>query len=175
MALIFTRPLRTALMTGLIWLCVSPAQADVYDDVQRLIKREEWPKAEALASQHLKTRDQDPQMRLLLSRIQEAQGQSDAAMTTLQGLTQIFPELAEPHNNLAALYAQAGRYEDALASLHRAILARPDYATALENLGDLHAALAKQAYDRAAKAAPTSPRPQSKAQAIGQMLQADSR
>ena len=175
MALHPARPFRTALMAGLIWLCIGPAQADVYDDVQRLIKREEWPKAEALASQHLKSRDQDPQMRLLLSRIQEGQGQNDAAMSTLLGLTQTFPELAEPHNNLAALYAQAGRYEDALASLHRAILARPDYATALENLGDLHAALAKQAYDRAANAAPTSPRPQSKAQAIGQMLQADSR
>ena len=175
MALHPARPFRTAVMAGLIWLSCSAAHADVYDDVQRLIKREDWPKAEALASQHLKTRDQDPQMRLLLSRIQEAQGQRDAAMTTLLGLTQAYPELAEPHNNLAALYAQDGRYDDALASLNRAILARPDYATALENLGDLHAALAQQAYNRAMQAAPTSPRPRAKAQALGQLLQADPR
>ena len=114
-------------------------------------------------------------MRLLLSRIQQGLGQRDAAMTTLLGLTQAYPELAEPHNNLAALYAQAGRYDDALASLNRAILARPDYATALENLGDLHTALAKQAYDRATQAAPMSPRPRAKAQALGQLLQADPR
>jgi tetratricopeptide (TPR) repeat protein len=162
-------------MAGLIWLIFGAAHADVYDDVQRLIKREDWSKAEALAIQHLKTRDQDPQMRLLLSRIQQGLGQGDAAMTTLLGLTQAYPELAEPHNNLAALYAQAGRYDDALASLNRAILARPDYATALENLGDLHTALAKQAYDRATQAAPMSPRPRAKAQALGQLLQADPR
>lgn len=175
MALHPARPFRTALTACLLWLCMGPALADVYDDVQRLIKREDWPKAEAMARQHLQTRDQDPQMRLLLSRIQEGQGQSSSAMDTLQGLTQAFPELAEPHNNLAALYAQAGRYEDALAALNRAILARPDYAIALENLGDLHAALAKQAYERATQAAPTSPRPRAKAQALGQMLQADPR
>ncbi|MBD8050628.1 tetratricopeptide repeat protein [Limnohabitans radicicola] len=175
MALHPARPLRHALMAGLIWLCLTPAQADVYDDVQRLIKREEWPQAQALARQHLTNRAQDPQMRLLLSRIQQGLGQNDAATATLLELTQTFPELAEPHNNLAALYAQAGRYDDALASLNRAVQARPDYATALENLGDLHAALAKQAYDRASQAAPTSPRPRAKAQAIGQIQQADSR
>ena len=175
MALHPDRPLRTALMAGLIWLCLAPAQADVYDDVQRLIKREAWSQAQALASQHLTSRAQDPQMRLLLSRIQQGLGQNDAALATLLELTQTFPELAEPHNNLAALYAQAGRYDDALASLNRAVLARPDYATALENLGDLHAALAKQAYDRASQAAPTSPRPRAKAQAIGQIQQADPR
>ena len=175
MALHPARPFRTAVMVALIWLCIDPARADVYDDVLRLIKREEWSKAQAMANQYLTNRAQDPQMRLLLSRTQEGLGQNDAAMATLQELTLAFPELAEPHNNLAALYARAGRYDDALASLNRAILARPDYATALENLGDLHAALAKQAYDRAAQAAPTSPRPQAKAQAIGQMVQIDSR
>ena len=175
MALHLARPFRTALMAGLIWLCLGSAQADVYDDVQRLIKRAQWPQAESLANQHLKNHDQDPQMRLLLSRVQEGLGQNDAAMSTLLALTQAFPELAEPHNNLAALYARAGRYDDALTSLNRAILARPDYATALENLGDLHAALAKQAYDRAAQATPTSSRPLTKAQALGQMLQADPR
>lgn len=175
MALHLARPLCTALLASLIWLCMTPARADVHADVQRLINRQEWPQAQALATQHLKVQAQDVQMRLLLSRIQEGLGQSDAALATLLELTQAYPELAEPHNNLAALYARAGRYDDALSSLKRAILARPDYAIALENLGDLHAVLAQQAYERAAKAAPTSPRARSKAQAIGQMLQADLR
>jgi tetratricopeptide (TPR) repeat protein len=169
------RPLRCAVLAIVCWLSAAPAWADVYADVQRLVGRQEWDKAQTLAKQHLSSRAQDPQMRLLLSRIQEGLGQIDAATATLLELTLTFPELAEPHNNLAALYAQAGRYDDALACLNRAILARPDYATALENLGDLHAALAKQAYDRAVKAAPDAPRPRSKAQALGQILQADPR
>lgn len=176
MALHAARPFRTALLAALLWLGMGVAQADVYDDVQRLIRVQDWPKAQALANQHLQTRAQDPQMRLLLSRIQTAQGQNDAALSTLLQLTLAYPELAEPHNNLAALYAQAGRYDDALASLNRAILARPDYATALENLGDLHAALAQQAYERAAKVAPadavlTGSPAKTKSQAIGDLLQ----
>jgi len=153
MALHAARPFRTASLAALLWLCLAPARADVYDDVLRLIRAQNWAQAQALASQHLQTREQDPQMRLLLSRIQTGQGQTDAAMGTLLQLTLNYPELAEPHNNLAALYAQAGRFDDALSSLNRAILARPDYATALENLGDLHATLAQQAYERAAQAA----------------------
>lgn len=170
MAMHLVRLLRPVLMVSLIWLCIGAARADAYADVQRLINRQEWPQAQVLATQHLKSRPQDPQMRLLLSRIQEGLGQNDDAMATLQELTQAYPELAEPHNNLAVHYALQGRYDDALGALNRAIQARPDYATALENLGDLHATLAKQAYDRAVLAAPTSPRAQTKAQAIGQLL-----
>lgn len=175
MALYPARLIRTTVTAGLLCLCIGPALADIYNDVQRLIQRGEWPQAQALATRHLATRTQDPQMRLLLSRIQEGLGQSDAAMATLLELSQNYPELAEPHNNLAVLYALAGRYEEAMDALNRAVLARPDYATALENLGDLHATLAQQAYQRAVQAVPASPRPQAKAKAIGQMLQADPR
>lgn len=170
MALYPARFLRLALMVSLFWLGLGVARADTYADVQRLINRQAWPQALTLATQHLKNNAQDPQMRLLLSRVQEGQGHNEAAMATLQDLTQAYPELAEPHNNLAVHLAREGRFDDALASLNRAIQARPDYAIALENLGDLHAALAKQAYDRAALAAPTSPRSPAKAQAIGQLL-----
>ena len=175
MARLPARSLYHALMASLMWLGMGCAWADAYGDVQRLIQRQEWPQAQAQASLHLKNHPQDPQMRLLLSRIQEGQGHNDAAMTTLQELTQAYPELAEPHNNLAVHYAREGRYDDALSALQRAIQARPDYATALENLGDLHAALAKQAYDRAVLAAPTSPGPRNKAQAVGQFLQTPAR
>ena len=173
-------PLNFRLTCTFVVLCgllalVGPVRADVYDDVERLIRNGQLDRASQTSAEHLKKSPQDPQMRLLGSRILDAQGKGDEAIAWLESLTLEFPELPEPHNNLAVLYARAGRVQDALESLNKALLARPDYAVALENLGDLHAALAKQAYDRAAKAAPTSPRPQSKAQAIGQMLQADSR
>ena len=80
-------------------------KADVYSDVNRLVVSEQWAKAQTQAEQHLKSQPTDPQMRLLLSRIQDGLGQTAAAMETLQALTQSFPELPEPHNNLAALLA----------------------------------------------------------------------
>ncbi|MFM7025486.1 MAG: tetratricopeptide repeat protein [Limnohabitans sp.] len=127
----------------------SSAQADAYDDTERLIRNGQLERASQLASRHLQASPQDPQMRLLLSRILDRQGKTDDAIAQLESLCQEFPELPEPHNNLAVLYARLGRMQDAMDSLNKALLARPDYTTALENLGDLHLSLALQAYRRA--------------------------
>jgi tetratricopeptide (TPR) repeat protein len=148
------------------------AQADLYSDVNRLINSGHWNKAQKEVDQRLQVAPTDPQMRLLLSRIQDAQGQTQAAMDTLQALTQSFPELAEPHNNLAVLLARENRHADALASLQAAVQARPDYAIALENMGDVYAALASQAYAKALQITPQQRRIQAKQLGIDQMLKA---
>jgi Flp pilus assembly protein TadD len=62
-------------------------------------------------------------------------------------LTQEYPELPEPHNNLGVMYAIKGDYSKAKASFDAALLANPKYATALENLGDVLVNLARQAYE----------------------------
>lgn len=147
------------------------AHADVYDDVQRMIRNGQLDRATQVSRQHLQQHPQDPQMRLLNSRILDARGQTDEALATLDALTQEFPELPEPHNNLAVLYARLGRSQDALASLHKAIQARPDYTVALENLGDLYLGLALQAYQRARQTPQASPGAARKADALAPMLQ----
>ena len=157
-------------LTSLLLLSSVSAQADVYQDVNRLIVAEQWSKAQSQAQEHLKTRPADPQMRLLLSRIQDGQGQTAEAMATLQGLTQSYPELPEPHNNLAALLARQNRYAEALEALLAAVRARPDYGTALENLGDVYMALAAQAYARARLVTPAPTRLQSKQLATEQIM-----
>ena len=128
----------------------APAHADTYTDVQRMVRNQQWPQAQQAAQAHLKAHPNDPQMRLLLSQIQVGTGERAAAQATLQQLTQDYPELPEPHNNLAALYAAQGRLDMALQSLNTAIAARPDYTVALENLGDVYLQLAQQAYAKAA-------------------------
>jgi tetratricopeptide (TPR) repeat protein len=109
-------------------------------------------------------------MRMLLSRVQTGLGQTQAALTTLLALTQSFPELPEPHNNLAALLVIENRHDEALTALQAAIRAKPDYALALENLGDLHLALAAQAYARARLVTPAQTRLQSKQLATEQVM-----
>jgi tetratricopeptide (TPR) repeat protein len=146
------------------------AWADLYSEVNRLIQTGQWDKAQKQAEARLKTAPTDPQMRLLLSRIQDAQGQTQAAMDTLQGLTQSFPELPEPHNNLAVLLARENRHAEALASLQAAVQARPDYATALENMGDVYISLAIQAYQNATRSMPSQPRANRKSHAAEQLL-----
>ena len=71
------------------------------------------------------------------------------AIQVFTGLTEDYPELPEPYNNLAVLYASQGNYDKAKAALELAIHTHPSYATAYENLGDIYAQLARRSYDKA--------------------------
>lgn len=152
------------------WSFSAGAKADIYTEVNALVQSGQWTPALALAESRLKTTPTDPQMRLLLSHIQTGMGQNQAAMDTLRALTQSFPELPEPHNNLAALLARENRPEEALAALQAAIRARPDYALALENLGDVYSTLAARAYGQALGLNPGLRRLQNKQSNIQQVL-----
>jgi Flp pilus assembly protein TadD len=142
-------------------LAVPLAQADDYADVSQLLRGGKIQEAMAKAEKYLATKPRDPQMRFLQSVIQTEAGQNADAMATLIQLTQEYPELPEPHNNLAVLYAAQSRLDQARAALEMAIRTKPDYAIAHENLGDVHARLAGQSYARALQldSANTSARP----------------
>src|SRR5438067_363696 len=92
----------------------------------------------------------NPQARFLKGVVQSDQSETDAAIATFQQLTEDYPELPEPYNNLAVIWAQKGEYEKARKALETALLTRPDYGIAHENLGDIYARLAGLEYDRAA-------------------------
>ena len=77
------------------------------------------------------------------------QNKTDDAIKVFTELTEDYPELPEPYNNLAVLYATQGEYDKARKALEMAIRTHPSYAIAHENLGDIYATLASQAYDKA--------------------------
>lgn len=105
----------------------------------------------------LAKRPRDPQWRFLQSVLFAETGKRSEAITTLELLTEDFPELAEPYNNLAALYVDQNELHKARLLLERAIQNRPDYALAHENLADVYTRLAINAYERAAKGQQPSP------------------
>jgi tetratricopeptide (TPR) repeat protein len=82
------------------------------------------------------------------------------AIAVFTKLTEDYPELPEPYNNLAVLYAADGQYDKARAALEMAMRTNPTYATAHENLGDVYAKLASQAYDKALQIDPGANVPQ---------------
>ena len=98
---------------------------------------------------HLASSPKDAQARFLKGLILTEQGKISDAITVFAALTHDYPELPEPHNNLAVLYAGQGQYDKAKNALEMAIRTNPSYATAQENLGDIYAKMASQAYDRA--------------------------
>ncbi|MEM6639492.1 MAG: tetratricopeptide repeat protein [Pseudomonadota bacterium] len=73
----------------------------------------------------------------------------EEAIDMFVGLTTDYPELPEPWNNLAVLFAENGEFDKARQALLAAIQTHPSYSTAHENLGDLYARMASMAYDRA--------------------------
>ena len=151
--------------------CASPlAWADDYGDIQRLLKAGQNEAAAAKAQSLSQARPKDPQLRFLLASAQSAAGQIDAAIDTLRALSADYPELAEPHNNLAVIHASRGEYSLARTELETAIGLDPGYATALENLGDLYTRLASQQYALSARAGGNGPRLAAKQRELAQVL-----
>ena len=141
-----------ALFVGL--MACPATRADELSDVQRLHYAGQTTAAMQRADQFLTTKPKDPQMRFLKG-VMLSDNKLDAqAIAQFQKLTEDYPDLAEPYNNLAALYAAAGDYAKARATLEQALRTNPGYATAHENLGDVHAALASQSYARALQLEP---------------------
>ena len=89
-------------------------------------------------------------------------GKRDDAIKAFTELTEKYPNLPEPYNNLAVLYADIGQYDKAKKALETAIKTHPSYATAHENLGDIYARMASEAYDKALRLDNGNTRAQSK-------------
>ena len=128
---------------------VPTVQSTPHNDVRKLLRQGKYEQALLLVNKGLATNPRDPQMRFWQGYIYEQLGQPDLAQQVYLALTQEYPELAEPHNNLGALYASQGNYPAARASIEAALRANPNYAIAQENMGDVLLNLANQAYTRA--------------------------
>ncbi len=118
-------------------------------EVARLIREGQYAPARAKLDSVLATDAKNPQARFLKGVVQTDEAETDAAIATFQALTEDYPELPEPYNNLAVIWAQRGEYDKARRALELALTTRPDYAIAHENLGDIYARLANAEYDRA--------------------------
>jgi tetratricopeptide (TPR) repeat protein len=118
-------------------------------DAARLISEGQYVSALARIDAVLATDAKNPQARFLKGVVHADRAETDAAIATFEALNQDYPELPEPYNNLAVIWARQGEYDKARKALELALLTRPDYAIAHENLGDIYARLAGAEYDRA--------------------------
>lgn len=130
-------------------LICSPVRADPIQDLQALVKQGQFSQALERADSMLASKPRDAQVRFLKGVVLSELNRGAEAIIVFQKLTEDYPELPEPYNNLAVLYAQQRQYDKARNALEMAIRTHPSYATAHENLGDIYARLASQAYDKA--------------------------
>ena len=126
-----------------------PTRADELQDIQALVKQGNQSQALDRVNAYLVSQPKDAQARFLKGVILTEQHKTAEAIKIFTALTEDYPELPEPYNNLAVLYASQQQYDKARRELEMAIQTHPSYATAHENLGDIYAKMASQAYDRA--------------------------
>ncbi len=149
--MIFTH---TAARLAIIAVCVGLAtpvmsQSDDLQEAQQLLKQGQIDRALERVDTYLKTRPKDARGRFLRGILLTEKNKPNDAIRVFTDLTRDYPELPEPYNNLAVLHASQGDYDKARSSLEMAIRTHPSYATAHENLGDIYAKMASQAYDKA--------------------------
>ena len=148
--------IRLAVLVLAAALPLAAARADAVDDARALLGKGQPAQALSAVETYLKEHPKDARARFLRGVILTEQHKPDEAIAAFRSLNEDMPELPEPYNNLAVLYAQQGRYEEARRVLETAIVAHPNYALAHENLGDIYARLAAQAYERASQLDPNA-------------------
>jgi tetratricopeptide (TPR) repeat protein len=120
-------------------------------EIEKLVKAKKYPEAIKRIDELLVKNPHNVQLRFVQARIQIELRQFAAAQKTLIEITQQFPELAEPYNNLAALAANQGQWIEARDYLELALKLKPSYAIASANLGEVYTRLAAKSYIDAAK------------------------
>ena len=138
-----TATVATALLVG-----ASTAYAN-NADITSLLQGSQPEQALKLIDQRLTATPKDPQLRFLQGVAFAMANKNKEAIDTFTQLTKEFPELPEPYNNLAVLYANQNQLDKSRQALEQAIRTNPSYSTAHENLGDIYAKLASQAYSKA--------------------------
>ncbi len=151
-------------------LAVGVAHADELAEVQRLQAAGQTGPALARAEQFLAAKPKDAPMRFLRGVLLTESRREAEASEVFQRLIEDYPELPEPYNNLAALYAAAGDYDRAKAALDQAVRANPSFAAAHENLGDVLAMMALRAYQRAQQLEPANAALPGKLKLVRQLL-----
>ncbi len=138
-----------AAIAACVILAGAPALANEIQDINQQFRKGDLAGALDRANRYLAKNPKEAQARFLKGLILADQGKTNDAIDVFTALTEDYPELPEPYNNLAVLYASQSKYEAAKNALEMAIRTHPSYATAHENLGDIYAKMASLAYDKA--------------------------
>src|SRR5215213_5082900 len=105
------------------------SQTDPLQDANQLFRQGQFDRAMERVNSYLSSKPKDARGRFLKGLILTEQNKPTEAIKVFTDLSQDYPELPEPYNNLAVLYASQGQYDKARNSLEMAIRTHPSYAT----------------------------------------------
>ena len=130
---------------------LSPAAGQCDDSFQRalaLASEQRYSEAREVLDPLLEREPGHARARVLDGILEARSGHLDGAIEAFEAIRRDHPDMLEPYNNLAVIYAVQGRLEDARTTLLAILERRPD-AVVYANLGDVYTRLARRAYQRA--------------------------
>jgi tetratricopeptide (TPR) repeat protein len=149
---------------------ISPPVADGTPEIDAAIVQHDWAGALTRLDERVRSHPRDAQARFKRANVLAQLGRDDDAMAAYTALTQTYPELPEPYNNLAALYVKRGKLDEARVVLETALRASPGYALAQANLGDIYLRLAAESFKRASALDPRDAYSARRSQQIVQLV-----
>ena len=141
------------LLLAVLLLGARAACADVVTEVHTLMAKGDLAGALRGAEAAVAANPRDAQSRFLHALVLMDLQRDAQALAAFMQLSQEYPELPEPFNNMALLHARAGQLELARQALEAALRNDPGHRTARLNLGEVHLLLAVQAWEQAASGA----------------------
>lgn len=149
--------------------------AEDVSEINRLVRQGDTARALQRIDTYLASNPGDVKVRFQKGLILTTRGSIAEAIAEFSALIRDYPEIPEPYNNLAVLYASRGEYEKARSALETAIRLSPGYTIAQENLDSVRAKLAGQANEKPRALDKSSVGPQAKVDASGLSVDASSK
>ncbi len=134
-------------VSAAVLLSAVAADADTLDRALSLASEQRYPEARRVLDPLLENEPGNPQAQLLHGILRVQEGRRGEAIAVFSRLAREFPDMFEAHNNLAVMYVEEDRLEEARAVL-AAILERRPEAVGYRNLGDIYERLSSRAYAR---------------------------
>ena len=124
------------------------SEEDPFERALSLASEKRYSEAWEVLGPMLEREPGHAQGRLLHGVLRAREGRVGEAIEIFEALRREHPQMSEPYNNLAVLYALEGRLDAARETLLATLQRGPD-AVAYANLGDVYTKLARRAYERA--------------------------
>ena len=137
-----------ALAALLCFAAAAAASGEALERALSLAAEARYAEAREALDPILEREPRHPRARLLDGVLKARTGRVSDAINVFNALLRDHPDMFEPYNNLAVLYAVQGRLDEARETLLAALEHQPA-AVVYANLGDVYADLARRAYLRA--------------------------